>query len=229
MKVHDLSVLNERLLARCLERLDALEAGGQAAALLADLDALRDLPAVPFEACEHVPGQISSTALVRYRLVDYSVWALLCHQGASCWRCATRLSSRLIGFDAVDAMNAAIRRELDRLNHAPMACGETRRAVFEANERAVLQPPACEPLGVGRVDRPQDRAKLPCVHRTQLLLGARRQYRPQDRRAHRRAHGRSVPRTGRRAHRRPSPQGRAQPIRQTHPPGPKASRPPDGF
>ena len=71
-KVHDLSVLNERLLARCLERLDALEAGGQAAALLADLDALRDLPAVPFEACEHVPGQISSTVLVRYRLVDYS-------------------------------------------------------------------------------------------------------------------------------------------------------------
>ena len=68
-KVHDLSVLNERLLARCLERLDALEAGGQAAALLADLEALRDLPAVPFEACGHVPGQISSTALVRYRLV----------------------------------------------------------------------------------------------------------------------------------------------------------------
>ena len=28
-KVHDLSVLNERLLARCLERLDALEAGGR--------------------------------------------------------------------------------------------------------------------------------------------------------------------------------------------------------
>ena len=39
-KVHDLSVLNERLLARCLERLDALEAGGQAAALLADLEGL---------------------------------------------------------------------------------------------------------------------------------------------------------------------------------------------
>ena len=78
-KVHDLSVLNERLLARCLERLDALEAGGQAAALLADLDALRDLPAVPFEACEHVPGQISSTALVRYRLVDYSAPAAHAH------------------------------------------------------------------------------------------------------------------------------------------------------
>ena len=63
-KVHDLSVLNERLTARCLERLDALEQGEQAAALLGDLDALRDLPAAPFEACEHVPGQVSSTALV---------------------------------------------------------------------------------------------------------------------------------------------------------------------
>ena len=41
-KVHDLSVLNERLMARFLERLDALEAGEQAAALLADLEALRD-------------------------------------------------------------------------------------------------------------------------------------------------------------------------------------------
>ena len=41
---------------------------------------------------------------------------------------------------SLDAMNAAILRELDRLNEAPMACGETRRAVFEANERAVLKP-----------------------------------------------------------------------------------------
>ena len=79
-KVHDLSVLNERLMARCLERLDALEAGEQAAALLADLEALRDLPAVPFEACEHVPGQVSSTALVRYRLVDYSAPAMHAHK-----------------------------------------------------------------------------------------------------------------------------------------------------
>ena len=55
-KVHDLSVLNERLLARCLERLDTLEEGDWAAALLADLDALRDLPAVPFEACEACAG-----------------------------------------------------------------------------------------------------------------------------------------------------------------------------
>ena len=52
----------------------------KAAALLADLDALRDLPAVPLEACEHVPGQVSSTALVRYRLVDYSAPAIHAHK-----------------------------------------------------------------------------------------------------------------------------------------------------
>ena len=79
-KGHDLSVLNERLLARCLERLDTLEEGDRAAALLADLDALRDLPAVPFEACKHVPGQVSSTALVRYRLVDYSAPTVHAHK-----------------------------------------------------------------------------------------------------------------------------------------------------
>ena len=63
-KVPELDSLNERLMARCLERLDALEQGERAAALLAELDALRDLPAAPFEACEHVPGQVSSTASV---------------------------------------------------------------------------------------------------------------------------------------------------------------------
>ena len=36
-KVHDLSVLNERLTARCLERLDALEQGDRTTALLGDL------------------------------------------------------------------------------------------------------------------------------------------------------------------------------------------------
>ena len=43
-------------------------------------------------------------------------------------------------FFSLDTMNAAIRRELERLNLAPMACGESRRALFEANERASLQP-----------------------------------------------------------------------------------------
>ena len=41
-------------------------------------------------------------------------------------------------FFSLDIMNAAIRRELDRLNEAPMACGESRRALFEARERAAL-------------------------------------------------------------------------------------------
>ena len=79
-KVPDLEALNAQLMARCLERLGTLEHGEKAAALLADLDALRDLPAVPFEACEHMPGQVSSTALVRYRLVDYSAPAVHAHK-----------------------------------------------------------------------------------------------------------------------------------------------------
>ena len=43
-------------------------------------------------------------------------------------------------FFSLESMNAAIRRELDRLNEAPMASGESRRALFEASERAHLQP-----------------------------------------------------------------------------------------
>ena len=43
-------------------------------------------------------------------------------------------------FFSLEAMNAAIRRELDRLNDAPMASGESRRARFEASERAALAP-----------------------------------------------------------------------------------------
>ena len=48
-------------------------------------------------------------------------------------------------FFSLNSMNAAIRRELDRLNEAPMACGETRRAMFDANERAALQPLRADP------------------------------------------------------------------------------------
>ena len=79
-KLHDLDTLNEQLMAGCLERLDALGEGEQAVALLADLEALRTLPASPFEACEHMPGQVSSTALVRYRLVDYSAPTMHAHK-----------------------------------------------------------------------------------------------------------------------------------------------------
>ena len=66
-----------------LERLDTLEEGDRAEALLADLDALRDLPASTFEACEHIPGQMSSTALLRYGLVDYSAPAAHAHKKAT--------------------------------------------------------------------------------------------------------------------------------------------------
>ena len=48
-------------------------------------------------------------------------------------------------FFSLDAMNAAIRRELDRLNDAPMASGSTRRAGFEATERTALQPLPAHP------------------------------------------------------------------------------------
>jgi transposase len=41
--------------------------------LVADLEAFRDLPAVPLEACEKRAARVSSTALVRYRSNDYSV------------------------------------------------------------------------------------------------------------------------------------------------------------
>ena len=79
-KVRDLDALNEWLLACCLERLDTLEQGEKATALLADLDALSDLPAVPLEACEHNAGQVSSKALVRCWLVDYSAPAVHAHK-----------------------------------------------------------------------------------------------------------------------------------------------------
>ena len=41
--------------------------------LVADIAALRNLPAVPLEPCEKRAARVSSTALVRYRCNDYSV------------------------------------------------------------------------------------------------------------------------------------------------------------
>ena len=41
--------------------------------LQADLAAMRDLPAAPFEACDLQSGQVTSTSVVRYRSNDYSV------------------------------------------------------------------------------------------------------------------------------------------------------------
>ena len=76
----DIDQLNDRLMAGCLERLVGLEGGTAALALLADLETLRHLPATPFDACEQVSGRASSTALARYRLVDYSVPVAHAHQ-----------------------------------------------------------------------------------------------------------------------------------------------------
>jgi hypothetical protein len=63
-KVSGFDLLNENLTAGCVARLNKLAGDG---ALLADLDALRPLPAVPFDACEQRAGHVSSMSLVRYR------------------------------------------------------------------------------------------------------------------------------------------------------------------
>jgi transposase len=68
--------LNAMLARHCLAR-QAERAGRHAttigARLAADVAALRELPAVPLEACEKRAARVSSTALVRYRGNDYSV------------------------------------------------------------------------------------------------------------------------------------------------------------
>ena len=58
--------------------------------------------------------------------------------GAVQWRIL--LALRHEAFFSLGAMNAAIRRELKQLNDAPMTSGESRRARFEAGERAALAP-----------------------------------------------------------------------------------------
>jgi transposase len=71
-----IAALNAALLDRCRAR-QAERAGrhGQTIAerLVADLAAMRDLPAVPLEACDARAGRVSSTALVRCKGADYSV------------------------------------------------------------------------------------------------------------------------------------------------------------
>jgi transposase len=70
------SALNAMLVGRCLARQDDRcrgHAGTIGERLMADLDALRTLPAGIFEACEKKPAKAASTGLVRYRMNDYSV------------------------------------------------------------------------------------------------------------------------------------------------------------
>ena len=38
-----------------------------------DLEAMAELPATPFDACDQTSGRVSSQALVRYKTNDYSV------------------------------------------------------------------------------------------------------------------------------------------------------------
>jgi len=68
--------LNVRLADRCRQR-QGDRAGRHyetiGERLRADLDAFRDLPAVPLEPCEKRTARVSSTSLVRYRCNDYSV------------------------------------------------------------------------------------------------------------------------------------------------------------
>ncbi len=68
--------LNAKLEADCLLELDR-SAGRHAETigvrLDADLAAFRPLPSGLFEPCEHRTSRVSSTALVRYRMNDYSV------------------------------------------------------------------------------------------------------------------------------------------------------------
>jgi transposase len=68
--------LNAMLAERCRARQED-RAGRHASTigerLVADLAALRTLPAVPLEPCEKRAARVSSTALVRYRCNDYSV------------------------------------------------------------------------------------------------------------------------------------------------------------
>ena len=68
--------LNAALERQCLARLN--ETSGRdptpiGERLVADLAAFRALPSGAFEACDMRPGRASSTSLVRYRNVDYSV------------------------------------------------------------------------------------------------------------------------------------------------------------
>ena len=158
-KVPELDALNARLTARCLARLDALEEGDKAAALLADLDAWRDRPASPFEACEHVPGQVSSTALVRYRRVDDS--ALLARKpGALDQAAALRgwklgpafdpLHRRLEARFGPRGKRASIQvlRLLEDVPERPMMA-----AVRDAVKRRLIGFDAVKPLLLARIER----------------------------------------------------------------------------
>ena len=74
--VESFEALNAKLEADCLAELDRKTSGQTETIgerLQADLGVFRPLPSGGFEACEKRPARVSSTALVRYRMSDYSV------------------------------------------------------------------------------------------------------------------------------------------------------------
>lgn len=78
------AALNQALERHCIARLS--ETSGRDPTLIgdrlaADIAAFRPLPTGCFEACDIRPGRVSSTALVRYRNVDYSVPTGSAHRG----------------------------------------------------------------------------------------------------------------------------------------------------
>ncbi len=75
--------LNARLVTACLSRRSQRLRGKDGTIgerLAADRAAFRDLPGGSYEACDRRPGQATSQALVRYRLVDYSVPTAYAHR-----------------------------------------------------------------------------------------------------------------------------------------------------
>jgi len=72
----DWDAFNDYLQEQCRKRQGDILRGHKARIgerLEADLAAMRDLPAAPFEACDLQSGQVTSTSQVRYRGNDYSV------------------------------------------------------------------------------------------------------------------------------------------------------------
>lgn len=70
------AAFNGYLEAQCLKRQADILRGHKVSIderLQADLAAMQDLPAAPFEACDLRSGQVTSTSVVRYRSNDYSV------------------------------------------------------------------------------------------------------------------------------------------------------------
>jgi transposase len=70
------AALNEQLLTDCRRRLGDRLRGHEAtigARLTRDLERFRDLPVLPYDACDKRAARVSSLSLVRYRGNDYSV------------------------------------------------------------------------------------------------------------------------------------------------------------